>query len=152
MDLWYIYASWGKLQMLVTTHTVPDSKVHGANMGPTWVLSAPDGPHAGPMNLAIRGAVPLQGCWFSSKFSQNTWHSSPLLGLEMRCFLCGQIFIYIWPQSLQRCMQYHVILYHVITASDCICNTRQRWIKLNLSIQQWIILYFFIWNCWLLTL
>ena len=23
----------------------PDSKVHEANMGPTWVLSAPDGPH-----------------------------------------------------------------------------------------------------------
>ena len=33
----------------------PDSKVHGANMGPTWVLSAPDGPHVGPMNFAIRG-------------------------------------------------------------------------------------------------
>ena len=32
----------------------PDSKVHGVNMGPTWVLSAPDGPHVGPMNLAIR--------------------------------------------------------------------------------------------------
>ena len=32
----------------------PDSKVHGANMGPTWVLSAPDGPHIGPMNLAIK--------------------------------------------------------------------------------------------------
>ena len=32
----------------------PDSKVYGANMGPTWVLSAPDGPHVGPMNLAIR--------------------------------------------------------------------------------------------------
>ena len=32
----------------------PDSKVHGANMGPTWVLSAPDGPHVGPMNLAIK--------------------------------------------------------------------------------------------------
>ena len=32
----------------------PDSKVHGANMGPTWVLSAPGGPHVGPMNLAIR--------------------------------------------------------------------------------------------------
>ena len=31
-----------------------DSKVHGANMGPTCVLSAPDGPHIGPMNLAIR--------------------------------------------------------------------------------------------------
>ena len=33
----------------------PDSKVHGANIGPTWVLSAPDGLHVGPMNLAIRG-------------------------------------------------------------------------------------------------
>ena len=31
-----------------------DSKIHGANMGPIWVLSAPDGPHVGPMNLAIR--------------------------------------------------------------------------------------------------
>ena len=35
-------------------HTFPDNKVHGANMGPTWVLSAPDGPHVGPMELAIR--------------------------------------------------------------------------------------------------
>ena len=32
----------------------PDSKIHGANMGPTWVLSAPDGSHVGPMNLAVR--------------------------------------------------------------------------------------------------
>ena len=35
----------------------PDSKVHGANMGPTWVLSDPDGPHGCPMNLAIRGSI-----------------------------------------------------------------------------------------------
>ena len=32
----------------------PDSKVHGVNMGPIWVLSAPDGPHVGPMYFAIR--------------------------------------------------------------------------------------------------
>ena len=32
----------------------PDSEVHGANMGRTWDLSAPDGPHVGRMNLAIR--------------------------------------------------------------------------------------------------
>ena len=32
----------------------PDSKVHGANMGPTWALSTPDGPHVGPMKLVIR--------------------------------------------------------------------------------------------------
>ena len=26
-------------------------------MGPTWVLSAPDGPHVGPMNIAFRDAI-----------------------------------------------------------------------------------------------
>ena len=31
----------------------PDNSVHGVNMRSTWVLSAPDGPHVGPMNLAI---------------------------------------------------------------------------------------------------
>ena len=48
----------------------PESKVHGANMGPTWVPSAPDGPHVGPMNLAIRVSFPnayhtvvLPQCW-----------------------------------------------------------------------------------------
>ena len=34
--------------------TTPDSKDHGANMGPTWVLSAPGMPNVGPMSLAIR--------------------------------------------------------------------------------------------------
>ena len=31
----------------------PDSKVHGANMGPTWGRQDPGGPHVGPMNFAI---------------------------------------------------------------------------------------------------
>ena len=34
----------------------PDSKVRGANMGPIWVLSAPDGPLVGPMSFAIWGS------------------------------------------------------------------------------------------------
>ena len=33
--------------------TNPDSKVHGANMGPIWGLQDPLGPHVGPMNFAI---------------------------------------------------------------------------------------------------
>ena len=37
----------------------PDSKAHGVNMGPTWVLSAPDEPHVGPMNLSIRVTISL---------------------------------------------------------------------------------------------
>ena len=35
----------------VNTH--PDSKVHGANMGPIWGWQDPGGPHVGPMNFAI---------------------------------------------------------------------------------------------------
>ena len=35
----------------------PDNNVHVANMGSTSVLSAPDGPHVGPINLAIRVRV-----------------------------------------------------------------------------------------------
>ena len=40
---------------IVSANRVPDNKVHEAKMGPTWVLSAPDGPHDGPINFAIRG-------------------------------------------------------------------------------------------------
>ena len=35
--------------------TVPDNKVHGANMGPIWGRQDPGGPHVGPMNLTIWG-------------------------------------------------------------------------------------------------
>ena len=31
----------------------PDSKVHGANMGPIWGRQDPGGPHVGPMNFVI---------------------------------------------------------------------------------------------------
>ena len=35
----------------------PDSKVRGANMGPTWGQQDPGGPHVGPTNLAIRMVI-----------------------------------------------------------------------------------------------
>ena len=34
---------------------VPDSKVHGANMGPIWGRQDPGGPHVDPMNFALWG-------------------------------------------------------------------------------------------------
>ena len=44
---------------------LPDSKAHGANMGPTWGRQAPGGPHVGPMNLAI---------WVFKKYnSRHRW-------------------------------------------------------------------------------
>ena len=36
----------------------PDSKVHGANIGPNWGLQVPGGPHVVPMNLAVWGIMP----------------------------------------------------------------------------------------------
>ena len=35
------------------TQNTPDSKVHGANMGPIRGRQDPGGPHVGPMNFAI---------------------------------------------------------------------------------------------------
>ena len=36
---------------------IPDSKVHGANLGPIWGRQDPGGPRVGPMNLAIWDVV-----------------------------------------------------------------------------------------------
>ena len=48
----------------------PDSKAHEANMGPTWVLSAPGGPHDGPINLVMRKKIYLMVlAWFRNYFS-----------------------------------------------------------------------------------
>ena len=46
----------------------PDSKVHGANMGPIWGRQDPGGPHVGPMNFAVWEKLPnthlsILGLW-----------------------------------------------------------------------------------------
>ena len=46
-----------KLSSSITIYT-QIAKFIGANMGSIWVLSAPDGPHVGPMNFAIRETEP----------------------------------------------------------------------------------------------
>ena len=72
---------------------IPDSKVHGANMGPTWVLPVPDGHRVGPLNLAIRDdAYYVNIDLFISPGNQmtlseygtmrNCGHDFPLQGLD----------------------------------------------------------------------
>ena len=42
------------MQWQVTVaYSTPDSKVHGANMGPIWGRQDQGGSHVGPMNFAI---------------------------------------------------------------------------------------------------
>ena len=55
-------------------------------MGPTWVLSAPDGPHDGPMNLAIRDYSDTTPCVFYGiwSFLRAIW-SGKLLAFPIAC-------------------------------------------------------------------
>ena len=55
----------------------PDSKVHGANMGPIWGRQGPGGPHVGPMNFVIWVLVTHETKAFCSKFFQNIPVSTP---------------------------------------------------------------------------
>ena len=58
------YRHWTKGKPVVS---FPVSKVHGASTGPTWVMSAPGGPHIGPMKLAIR--VVIEGLVFAGDYT-----------------------------------------------------------------------------------
>ena len=53
----YMVSNWpitvDNLGLMEQNETIPDSKVHGANMGPILGRQDPDGPHVGPMNFAI---------------------------------------------------------------------------------------------------
>ena len=53
--------------------TNPDNKVHGAYMGPTWVLSTPDGLHVRPMNFAIRECFSVHPCHFWMDMYIHSW-------------------------------------------------------------------------------
>ena len=67
-----------KLPWVVTLQNCLESKVHGANMGPTWVLSAQDGPHVGPMNFAIRVVICqmyAMKIYFASAYQGANWHA-----------------------------------------------------------------------------
>ena len=55
--------------------TYPDNKVHGAKMGPIWVLPAPDGPHLAPWTLLsgyIHDAVVFSWNTFCVEFLEHS--------------------------------------------------------------------------------
>ena len=54
----YAYTHW---EPSVVMKLILDSNVHGVNMGPSWVLSAPAGPHVGHMDLVIRDYITIGG-------------------------------------------------------------------------------------------
>ena len=64
------------------------SSSHGANIGPTGVMSAPDGPHVGPMNFAISERHPLS--WLSQLLSAQKYVRKPAFCCPQcrSCSLC----------------------------------------------------------------
>ena len=68
-------------------------------MGPTWVLSSPGGPHAGPMNLAIKETFTF---YIVGVFA-GLLGVGIAVGLSMMrggtlvqvCMSCGVIFVHI---------------------------------------------------------
>ena len=82
------------------TEDNPNSKVYGANMGPTWVLSAPDGPHVDPMNLAIREWFSLcRGFTLTGQSQKNGFLAWLIWPFEYQC--CSYM-VSIFPKRTKR--------------------------------------------------
>ena len=83
---------------------IPESKVYGANMGPTRVLAAPGGPHMGPINLVIRVASTcymsfFQQCYYDCCNNHNTgarWVCVILLLSYVACIVVPPAQMNIW--------------------------------------------------------
>ena len=89
-------------------HGHPDSKVHWAHMGPTWVLSAPGRPHVGPMNLAIRTGILV---YWSIRSHQPRWGLNQLHYIQLsgqadieRNFVSYRLWWYVLIFSLLDCI------------------------------------------------
>ena len=132
--------------------TDPDSKVHGVNMGPTWVLSAQDGPHVGPMNLAIGGSFRIEEISYASL--DNALISGSLCsGVRMCgypslntviyivlcfkfCSICNANMIFSSRNILVICSNNIFDLHNLILYSKSYQNTdkqRQRWFRLTVA-------------------
>ena len=89
----------------------PDSKVHVTHLGPTWVLSAPVGPHVVPMNLAIRVCIP----WNIERGS--SWFCFTVILLQLLAGSCEQ-FTYSRTRCLRRWPRSNHIIFNVNSSSS----------------------------------
>ena len=98
----------------VTVHT-QHSKVHRANIGPTWVLSAPDGHHVGPVDLAIRGIFEIKQWpvhmmhWIANLL--NLWLDNPCSFLvsgiwQDACSISRQVVNGVYLSNSAVCLLY----------------------------------------------
>ena len=117
-----------------------DSKVHGANMGPTWVLSAPDGPHVGPLNLAIRVGFQwlsyrvnlLSSLVFGEQLGLSSLRLHRLIGIATPIVDdCLRFIIVVLVQSSAIIMLYNLSRYYIHHSDDngrTLVKRQTRWI------------------------
>ena len=79
------------------SNTFPNSKVHGANMGPTWGRQDPGGPHAGPMKLAIWVSTE-QTTFFGKRIHETCYLTNFLLDIESKDTM-HHIYNFQWFQE-----------------------------------------------------
>ena len=71
------------------------AKFNGANMWPIWGRQDPDGPHVGPMNLAIRAVV-----WDTMMLMWCHWDDIGCRSLALLINLAKFSMIFIFPSIL----------------------------------------------------
>ena len=124
----HIWQAWyqHKSQHTNNPRDVPDSKVHGANICPTWVMSAPDGPHVGPMTPAIMNSYAKNssleiGAWISNDIPQFVVDVITRTCLKFNA-TGALLYKLLWYliQSLQWC---HIsIMASHITGKSTVCS------------------------------
>ena len=78
---------------------IPDSKVHGANMGPIWGRQDPGGFHVGPMNLAIWDG------YSTANFSRILSNAKYNTLQRHTVYLQKTIYIaHLWGQGMGYCL------------------------------------------------
>ena len=121
---------WSAYMAFTTAVHYPDSKVHGANMGPIWGRQDPGGPHIGPINFAI---------WVTNSAVLKLPFASPLFpvilmasyriyelthwGRDEAGAISQTSFSNAFSYMLRR--EYRVVRYRysrlLFTSEDCLC-------------------------------
>ena len=91
---------------------IPENNVHGANMGPFWVLWAPDGPHVGPMDIVIKDVTLCRGV--RQLWSECEVHQTLLF---FECSWLKKNPLYCW---IMRILEWNFN----ISVGFCFCTTK----------------------------